>query len=43
MSADVDREQLRRDLLNALEALLREERLDGLTPLANGVRTLSPT
>jgi len=40
---NIDREQLRRDLSDALERQLKEQRLDGLTPLADTVRTLSPT
>lgn len=39
----VGREQLRRDLSDALERLLKEQRLDGLGQLADAVRTLSPT
>jgi hypothetical protein len=38
-----DREQLKRDCADALEALLQRESLDGITALADTIRTLSPT
>jgi hypothetical protein len=40
---DLDREQLRRDCSDALEALLQRESLEGLGRLADTIRTLSPT
>ena len=39
----VDREQLRRHLSDALESLLKEQRLEGLARLADAVRSLGPT
>jgi hypothetical protein len=38
----VDREQLKRDCADALEALTKEQRLDGLAELAEALRTLEP-
>jgi hypothetical protein len=40
---DPDREQLKRDCADALEALLREDSVSGLHPLGESIRTLSPT
>ena len=42
MSTPVDREQLRRDCSDALEALIRDQRLDGITRLADSLRALGP-
>jgi hypothetical protein len=42
MSASPDREQLKRDCADALEALHREQRVDGLHALADTIRTLGP-
>jgi hypothetical protein len=39
---DLDREQLKRDCAAALEALIKEQRLDGLTELADSLRALGP-
>ena len=39
---DVDREQLKRDCADALEALLKEQREDGLAELAEAIRILGP-
>jgi hypothetical protein len=39
----VDREQLRRDLSDALEAFHRDRTVDGLAELADTIRTLGPT
>ena len=39
---DLDREQLKRDCADALEALHREQRVDGLYLLADAIRTLGP-
>ncbi len=38
----MDREQLRRDCSDALEAHLRDQRLDGLAELAEMLRILGP-
>lgn len=43
MSTPADREQLKRDCADALEALLKEQRLAGLTRLADALRSLGPT
>ena len=43
MTAPVDREQPRRDCADALEALLKEQWLTGLTHLADTLRRLGPT
>jgi hypothetical protein len=43
MSASPDREQLKRDCADALEALHRDQRVDGLPLLADAIRTLGPT
>jgi hypothetical protein len=40
---DLDREQLKRECADALEALHREQRVDGLHLLADAIRTLRPT
>jgi hypothetical protein len=41
---DLDREQLKRDCADALEALFhREQRVDGLHALADAIRTPGPT
>jgi hypothetical protein len=40
MSASPDREQLKRDCADALEAYLRDQRMDGLAELAESLRTL---
>ena len=37
---DLDREQLKRECADALEALHREQRVDGLHLLADAIRTL---
>jgi hypothetical protein len=37
---DLDREQLKRDCADALEALHREQRVDGIAGLADSLRTL---
>lgn len=42
MSTPVDREQLRRDCSDALEALIQAQRLDGITRLADSLRALGP-
>ena len=42
MSASPDREQLKRDCADALEAHLREQRMEGLAELAETLRTLGP-
>ena len=42
MSASPDREQLKRDCADALEALHRDQRVDGLPLLADAIRTLGP-
>jgi hypothetical protein len=39
---DLDREQLKRQCADALEALHRERRVDGLHLLADAIRTLGP-
>jgi hypothetical protein len=39
---DLDREQLRRDCADALEVLVRDQRLDGLAALADSLRALGP-
>jgi hypothetical protein len=39
---DLDREQLKRNCADALEALHREQRVDGLHMLADTIRTLGP-
>lgn len=38
-----DREQLKRDCADALEALLRDQSVAGLTALSDSIRTISPT
>jgi hypothetical protein len=40
---DLDREQLKRECADALEALHRDQRVDGLYLLADAIRTLGPT
>jgi hypothetical protein len=40
--ADPDREQLKRACADALEALTRDQRLDGLSELADSLRALGP-
>ena len=40
---DLDREQLKRQCADALDALHREQRVDGLYLLADAIRTLGPT
>jgi hypothetical protein len=40
---ELDREQLKRQCADALEALHREQRVDGLCLLADAIRTLGPT
>ena len=40
---DLDREQLRRDCSDALEALLRDQQIDRLHELADAIRTLGPS
>jgi hypothetical protein len=40
---DLDREQLKRDCADALEALTKEQRLDGLAELADSLRALGPS
>jgi len=40
---DLDREQLKRDCGDALEALHRDQRVDGIAALADAIRTLGPT
>ena len=42
MSPSPDREQLKRECADALEALHRERRVDGLHLLADAIRTLGP-
>ncbi len=39
----VDREQLKRDCADALEAITKEPRLDGVARLADSIRSLGPT
>ncbi len=39
---DLDREQLKRDCSDALEALLREQRVDAIAGLAESLRVLGP-
>jgi hypothetical protein len=39
---DLDREQLKRDCADALEALTRDQRADGLAELADSLRALGP-
>ena len=39
----LDREQFKRDCADALEALPKDQRIAGLTRLADSIRTLSPT
>ena len=39
----LDREQLKRQCADALDALHREQRVDGLYLLADAIRTLGPT
>jgi hypothetical protein len=39
---ELDREQLKRNCADALEALHREQRVDGLATLADTIRTLGP-
>jgi hypothetical protein len=39
---DVDREQLRRDCSDALEAHLRDQRVDGLAELADSLQAHGP-
>ena len=39
----VDREQLKRDCADALEALTKEQRLNGVAQLADSIRALGPT
>lgn len=39
---DLDREQLKRDCADALEAHLHEQRVDGLAELAEALRELGP-
>ena len=39
---DLDHEQLKRNCADALEALTKEQRLDGVARLADSIRTLSP-
>jgi hypothetical protein len=41
--SEEDREQLKRDCADALDALLQRESLDGIGNLADSIRTLSPT
>ena len=41
--SDLDREQLKRDCADAREALVKEQRVDGLTRLAGSIRALGPT
>jgi hypothetical protein len=38
----VGREQLKRDCADALEALTRDQRLDGLAEIADALRALGP-
>jgi hypothetical protein len=40
--SDLDHEQLKRDCADALEALTRDQRLDGLAGLAESLRVLEP-
>ncbi len=40
---DLDHEQLKRNCADALEALTKEQRLDGVARLADSIRTLSQT
>jgi hypothetical protein len=40
--SDIDREQLKRDCSDALEALHREQGVDGLHVRADAIRTLGP-
>jgi hypothetical protein len=42
MSASPDRDQLRRGCSDALEAHLRDQRVDGLADLAETLRALGP-
>ena len=42
MSPSPDREQLKRECADALEALHRERRVDGFHLLADAIRTLGP-
>ncbi len=39
---DLDRERLKRDCSNALEALHREQRVDSIAGLADAIRGLGP-
>jgi hypothetical protein len=39
---DLDREQLKRDCADALEALSRDQRLDGLAEIADTLRAFGP-
>ena len=39
---DLDREQLKRDCADALEALNRDQRVDGIAGLADSLRALGP-
>ena len=40
---DLDREQLKRDCSDALEVLLRDQRVERIPELADCLRTLGPT
>jgi hypothetical protein len=41
--SEPDREQLKRACADALEAVVREQRLAGLTALSDAIRALGPT
>jgi hypothetical protein len=40
--SDIDREQLKRDCADALEALTRDQRIDRIAELADSLRALGP-